>query len=289
MPVISVEEAQRLLPKLDSKFGGILIKRLMRVSGVELANTLYDKNCHHLGPDFADGILHDLGVDYQVGQAERLKQLPEGPFITVSNHPYGHIDGMIMVDLFGHIRSDYKVMVNQILAHVQALSPNFIKVIPTGNEKTGPRAESLNGVRETLAHLRDGHPMGFFPSGAVSDLSLKDHCIRDRQWQEPVLRLIQKAGVPVIPVRFFDRNSLFFYRLGLIDWKVRLMRLCWEVFNKQGKDVRLGIGETISVERQKACASLEEYGQLLRSSVYDMLLPDTFVRRSEIDFSAWKQ
>jgi putative hemolysin len=195
---------------------------------------------------------------------------------------------MVLVDLFGHIRPDYKVMVNQILAHVQSLSPNFIKVIPTGNEKTGPRAESLNGVRETLAHLRDGHPMGFFPSGAVSDLSLKDHCIRDRQWQEPVLRLIQKAGVPVIPVRFFDRNSLFFYRLGLIDWKVRLMRLCWEVFNKQGKDVRLGIGETISVERQKACASLEEYGQLLRSSVYDLPLPDTFVRRSEIDFSAWK-
>ena len=277
MPVISVEEAQRLLPKLDSKFGGILIKRLMRVSGVELANTLYDKNCHHLGPDFADGILHDLGVDYQVGQAERLKQLPEGPFITVSNHPYGHIDGMIMVDLFGHIRSDYKVMVNQILAHVQALSPNFIKVIPTGNEKTGPRAESLNGVRETLAHLRGGHPMGFFPSGAVSDLSLKDRCIRDRAWQEPVLRLIQKAGVPVIPVRFFDRNSMLFSRLGR------------ELDNKRGKDVRLGIGEIISTARQQACASIEEYGQLLRSSVYDMPLPDTFVRRSEIDFSAWKQ
>ncbi len=289
MPVISVEEAQRLLPKLDSKFGGILIKRLMHLTAIDRVNDINDHNSHMQGPDFAAGILHDMGVDFQVGNAGRLQELPEGPFITVSNHPYGHVDGMVLVDLFGHIRSDYKVMVNQILAHVQSLSPNFIKVIPTGNEKTGPRAESLNGVRETLAHLRDGHPMGFFPSGAVSDLSLKDHCIRDRQWQEPVLRLIQKAGVPVIPVRFFDRNSLFFYRLGLIDWKVRLMRLCWEVFNKQGKDVRLGIGETISVERQKACASLEEYGQLLRSSVYDMLLPDTFVRRSEIDFSAWKQ
>jgi len=288
MPVISVEEAQRLLPKLDSKFGGILIKRLMHLTAIDRVNAINDHNSHMQGPDFAAGILHDMGVDFQVGNAWRLQELPEGPFITVSNHPYGHVDGMVLVDLFGHIRPDYKVMVNQILAHIQSLSPNFIKVIPTGNEKTGPRAESLNGVRETLAHLRDGHPMGFFPSGAVSDLSLKDHCIRDRQWQEPVLRLIQKAGVPVIPVRFFDRNSLFFYRLGLIDWKVRLMRLCWEVFNKRGKDVRLGIGETISVERQKACASLEEYGQLLRSSVYDLPLPDTFLRRSEIDFSAWK-
>lgn len=288
MPVISVEEFQRMLPKLDSKFGAALIKRFMRISGVERANMLYDQNCHHIGPDFADGILHDLGVDYQVGHAERLQQLPEGPFITVSNHPYGHIDGMIMVDLFAHLRTDYKVMVNQILAHVRALSPNFIKVIPTGNEKTGPKATSLNGVRETLAHLREGHPMGFFPSGAVSDLSLKDHSIRDRQWQEPVLRLIQKANVPVIPVRFFDRNSMFFYRLGLIDWRVRLLRLCRELDNKRGKDVRIGIGEIISTERQQACTTLEEYGKLLRGSVYDMPLPETFVRRSTMDLTAWK-
>ncbi len=288
MPVISVEEFQRMLPKLDSKFGAALIKRFMRISGVERANMLYDQNCQYTGPDFADGILHDLGVDYQVGHAERLQQLPEGPFITVSNHPYGHIDGMIMVDLFAHLRPDYKVMVNQILAHVRALSPNFIKVIPTGNEKTGPKATSLNGVRETLAHLRDGHPMGFFPSGAVSDLSLKDHSIRDRQWQEPVLRLIQKASVPVIPVRFFDRNSMFFYRLGLIDWRVRLLRLCRELDNKRGKDVRIGIGEVISTERQQACTSLEEYGKLLRGSVYGMPLPETFVRRSTMDLTAWK-
>ena len=289
MPVISVEEFQRMLPRLDSKFGAALIKRFMHISGVELANKLYDQNCHNTGPDFADGILHDLGVDYQVGHAERLQQLPEGPFITISNHPYGHIDGMIMVDLFAHLRTDYKVMVNQILAHVRALSPNFIKVIPTGNEKTGPKATSLNGVRETLAHLRDGHPMGFFPSGAVSDLSLKDHAIRDRQWQEPVLRLIQKANVPVIPVRFFDRNSMFFYRLGLIDWRIRLLRLCRELNNKRGKDVRIGIGEVISTERQQACTTLEEYGKLLRGSVYDMPLPETFVRRSTMDLPAWKR
>ena len=288
MPVISVEEAQRLLPKLDSKAGAALIRRLMHLAAVDRVNDLYDRNCQHRGPDFADGILRDIGVDYQVGNAERLQQLPEGAFITVSNHPYGHVDGMVLVDLFAHLRADYKVMVNQILGHIQALSPNFIKVIPTGNEKTGPKAASLNGVRETLAHLREGHPMGFFPSGAVSDLSLKDHAIRDRQWQEPVLRLIQKAGVPVIPVRFFDRNSLFFYRLGLIDWKVRLLRLCWEVTNKKGKDVRIGIGEAISVERQKACATLEEFGQLLRSSVYDMPLPGTFVRRSTMDLTACK-
>ena len=281
MPVITIQEAQRLLPKLNNKTGAFLLKRLMHLASIDRVNALYDRNCQHKGSDFADAILRDIGVDYRIGNAERLAQLPEGPFITVSNHPYGHIDGIMLIDLFGHLRPDYKVMVNQILSHIRAMSPNFIAVIPKGNVDTGPQAASLSGVRETLAQLREGHPMGFFPSGAVSDLSLKEHAIRDREWQEAVLRLIQKAGVPIIPVRFFDRNSLYFYRLGLIDWKVRLLRLCGEVFNKRGKEVRLGIGETISVEAQRACSDLQSFGQMLRRSVYDMPLPATFLRRSD--------
>ena len=284
MPVISVQEFQQMIPRLDNKAGAFLIKRLMHLASVDRVNALYDRQCHHQGPDFADGILRDIGVDYLIGNPERLEALPEGAFITVSNHPYGHIDGIMLIDLFGHLRSDYKVMVNQILAHIRAMSPNFIEVIPTGNEQTGPKAASLAGVRETLGRLHDGHPVGFFPSGAVSDLSLKERCIRDRQWQEPVLRLIRKAGVPVIPVRFFDRNSMHFYRLGLIHWTVRILRLCGEVFNKRGETVRLGVGPVISVEAQRACATLEDFGRLLRQSVYDMPLPDHFVRRSDFNF-----
>ena len=284
MPVISIDEFQRMIPKLDGKAGGMLIGALMRLTAVDRVNDLYDRCASFEGPDFAGAALRDIGVDYLIGNPERLKDLPEGPFITISNHPYGHIDGIMIIDLIGHLRPDYKVMVNQILAHIRAMSPNFVEVIPNGNEKTGPKAASLNGVRETISHLRGGHPMGFFPSGAVSDLSLKEKKIRDREWQEPVLKLIQKAGVPIIPIRFFDHNSPFYYSLGLIDWKVRLLRLCGEMFNKRGKLVRLGVGETISVEAQRSCGSLEGFGKMLRSSVYEMPLPSRFEKRSSFLF-----
>lgn len=283
MPVLTIQEAQQLIPKLNTPTGAVLIKRLMHLTSVDRVNDLYDRNCQFHGADFADAILRDVGVDYQVGNAERLQTLPEGAFITVSNHPYGHLDGIALIDLFGHLRPDYKVMVNQLLAHIRAMSPHFIEVVPSiGDTPDKPKAVSLAGVRETLGQLRDGHPVGFFPAGAVSDLSLREHAIRDRAWQEPVLRLIQKAGLPVIPVRFFDRNSMYFYRLGLIDWRVRLVRLCGEVFNKRGKEMRLGIGTAISVEEQRACPDLDAFGQLLRRSVYDMPLPDIFVKRSDL-------
>ncbi len=281
MPVITVQEVQDLIPKLKSKTGERLVRGALHIASLDRVNDLYDRNCHLQGADFADALLRDIGIDYQIGNPQRLETLPEGAFITISNHPYGHIDGIMLVDLFGHLRADYKVMVNEILARIRAMGVHFINVTPKGNEETGPKATSLGGIREALAQIRDAHPLGLFPSGAVSDLSLKERCIRDREWQLPVLRLIQKARVPIVPVRFFDRNSMFFYRLGLIDWRVRLVRLCAEVFNKRGKTVRLGIGETISPEAQDACQTAEELGEMLRRAVYEMPMPGSFLPRSK--------
>jgi len=182
------------------------------------------------------------------------------------------------------IRPDYKVMVNRMISLVKAMGDNLISVIPTGDVKNGITATSIGGIRETLEHLRNGHPVGFFPSGAVSDLSLREMRIRDREWQESVIRLIQKARVPILPIRFFDGNSPFFYLLGLIDWRIRVLRQPSELFNKAGKKHRVGIGEIIPVEEQDQYVDHKSFGIFLRKSVYEMPLPGSFIRRSLINF-----
>ena len=85
-------------------------------------------------------------MQYEVLNPEVLKALPDGPFITISNHPYGHLDGVMLVDLFGHIRPDFKVMVNKFLGRIKTLDENFICVTPTGNERTVPTRDSIQGV-----------------------------------------------------------------------------------------------------------------------------------------------
>ena len=129
-------------------------------------------------------------------------------------------------------------------------------------------------MRETLQHLQQGHPMGFFPSGAVSDLHIKTRDISDRQWQDSLVRLIKKVRVPIIPIRFADRNSMFYYLLGLIDWKVRLLRLPSEVFNKHKGVQRVIVGSTISVEEQDKYSDIDSFREFLRSSVYATPIPD---------------
>lgn len=276
MPLLTIEELETLSPAFRGKAGNALGKGLMKMLSVDRVNDLYDRNMSLKGPAFARAVLDDLGIHPEVSFAEGFV-LPEGPFITVSNHPCGHIDGVALVDVFARMRPDYKVMVNRMLSRVEALGDNFIPVTPTGSVRTAPTAASVRGVKAALAHIRAGGALGLFPSGAVSDLDIaaavglrksSEPAVRDREWQEAVIRLVMKAGVPVVPVRFFDGNSRFYYSLGLIDWRVRLLRLLPEVFNKGGRPFRIGVGPVISVGEQPG--SVDALRALLRSAVYGM-------------------
>ncbi len=269
MPLLTIEDMEHACSLFKGTAGNAFGHFLMKLLSVDKLNDLYDRNAASLGPDFARAVLEDIGVRYEVLNREILSRLPAGPFITVSNHPYGSLDGLMLVDLFGSIRRDFKVIVNSILARIKALDENLICVTPTGTERTAPTADSVRGIKNAVKHIRSGHPLGIFPSGAVSDLSLRDRRIRDREWQEPVIRMIKILNVPVVPVHFLDRNSNFYYSLGLIDWRVRLARLPAEVFNKRGKQTRIALGEIIMPER---LSSFEDQGELrsfLRNMVYN--------------------
>ena len=268
MQLLTLDELQTAVPVFKGRCGAALGRTLMGILSVDKVNDLYDRNASFQGTAFTEAVLKDIGVQYELLHEEVLENLPDGPFITISNHPYGSIDGVMLVDVFGKRRNDYKVMVNKFLSRIETLKDNFICVTPTGNERTAPTKDSILGVKEAMRHVRDGHPLGIFPSGAVSDLSLKDGCVRDRQWQEPVLRLIKKLNVPIVPVHFLDRNSDFYYSLGLIDWRVRLLRLPSEVFNKRGKTARIAIGEIITPQKQDEFQNIASFGSFLRKSVY---------------------
>lgn len=279
--MISIKEMADATFLFRGKAGNALARGVKKLCAVTKLEKLVGDHSDKTGWEFSQDVLEELGVDYELGGLP-LSELPKGAFITVHNHPYGGVDGCALVNIFGRVDPQYKLMVNKILARIWPLEGNFITVVPTGEKREAARAESVSGVKECIAQVRKGHPLGIFPSGAVSDLSLKDKCVRDRQWQEPALKLIKKLGVPVVPVRFFDGNSRFYYRLGLISWKVRLLRLPSEIFNKHGKRMRIGIGPVITPERQAGFKDLTEFGEFLRESVYSMPEPKDYVRRTDL-------
>ena len=289
MYVITHEKAaNELSPVFKGWKGKLLYKVGLKLTGIDKVNATHNRVGEAGipdGPEFAKGILDDVGIDFRIGHAERLQNLPEGPFIAIANHIYGHVDGICLVDVLGHVRPKTKVMVNEFLMWIKGLTPNFISVNPTLGTKAGATSTSINGVKAALLNIREGEPLAIFPSGAVADLKPgKGWTLHEREWQEAAVKLIRKAHVPVVPIRFFDRNTWFYYALGLLDYRIRFVRLFHELFNKRGTHPRMGIGEIITVEQLDAVPEAE-FKDYRRHSVYDMPLPESFTLRSEL----WKK
>lgn len=284
--IITPEQAPQLSPVFKGSMGRLLFKLGLAVTGIGKINHTHQRVEEAgiaPGPDFAKAILDDFGIDFSIGNPDRLQALPEGPFITISNHNYGHLDGICLVDIIGHVRPKVKVMVNEFLMWVHGLSQNFISVNPTTTQKK-TTATSINGIKNALLQIKSGEPLCLFPSGAVADLKPREHwTISERPWQEGALKLIRKARVPVVPIRFLDRNSNFYYALGLLDYRIRFVRLFHECYNKRGTHPRVAIGETIPADAMDAVPD-SRLGDFLRGSVYDMPAPAYYVNRSEL----WK-
>lgn len=284
--IVDVKDVAKLSPFFSTWPGRLCAEALIRLTAYDKVNRLYEHSIRLSGAEFAAACLDELGIDYLVGNATRLVSLPEGAFITVSNHPYGGLDGVMLIDLLAGIRPDYRLMVNKMISRVKTMKDNLISVAPVDDNHEHDSVTNTRALRATLALLQGGHPAGFFPSGAVSDYNMSDRRIRDREWQENILRLIRFVKVPIVPVRFFDSNSPLFYLLGVLNWKIRLLRMPSELFNKKRKKIRIGIGNIISVKEQDQYGDATALGDFLRKSVYEMPLPDSFVPRSSMNLTS---
>lgn len=247
--VVDIQDLQKLIPFFKSHVGAFIGKCLIKWLSIDKVNEAHARNCHLRGAAFTSALLKDplIDVKYKLHHAEVLDHLPEGAFVTVSNHPIGSLDGIMLIDIFASRRPDFKVMVNGVLTHVGAMEDNFISVVPDSTNQ-GANMKNINGVRLSLQHLREGHPMGFFPAGAISMYNKETKKIQDLPWTHSVIRLIRKAGVPIYPVYFDFLNTNFFYWLARISWRIRTFRIPAEVFNKKGRTVDIYIGDPILPE-----------------------------------------
>lgn len=263
--VLDYNDLRRMVPFFDGKEK--LVDVLSKWLKLDAVNYVHHRNLNTPGPAFVRGLLDDFRITMRVDGASVLNNLPEGSFITVSNHPFGALDGIMLIDLFASRRSDYKVMVNLILNYIRGMRPNFIAVDPLATDNPEKRAVTLKGIKEAMLHVKRGHPLGFFPAGAMSKLNSKFQA-EDREWQPSIVRLIKQLNVPVVPVFFHGRNSMIFNILGMISWQLRTLRLPSEVFSHHDTTYHISVGDIIMPEEQNKYDNLDEFGKMLRERTY---------------------
>jgi len=251
---------------LGTFFGWILL-RILRISTI---NKIYEKNKNKSDLDFLNGVLNDCDIKFEIPE-EDLKRIPkDGPFITVSNHPLGGMDGVLLLKLLIEKRADYKIIANFLLHRISPLKPYVMPVNPFETRKDAK--SSIAGIKSALSHLKEGYPLGIFPAGEVS--TYKDGKLNvDKPWEEGAVRLIKKANVPVIPIYFHAKNSRLFYFLSKISGTLRTAKLPSEVISQGGKVIKVRIGKPISVKDQDEYKDIAAFSEFIRKKTYMLANP----------------
>lgn len=250
---------------------------LMKVLKISTLNKIYDHNKHLEDVAFLNGILDEMEIKFEIPE-EDLKRLPkDGAYITISNHPLGGIDGILLLKLMLEREPNFKIIANFLLHRIVPLKKYIMPVNPFENHKDAK--SSVVGIKETLRHLSDGKPLGIFPAGEVS--TYKDgKLVVDKPWEEGALKLIRKAKVPVVPIYFHAKNSRLFYWLSKIDDTLRTAKLPSELLTQKDRVIKVRIGKPISVNEQNEIESFEEYSEFLRKKTY--MLANPFEKDSKL-------
>ena len=210
------------------------------------------------GLEFVEAVLEYFEFGFTLNPYERERIPKDGPAIIVSNHPIGSLDGLALLQLVSEVRSDVKVVANELLYALKPLRP---LLLPVDNMNGNTRRENTQNIE---THISSGGALIIFPAGEVSRLGTKG--IRDGRWRSGALRFAEKTKAPIVPVHISARNSMLFYAMSLLARPLSTLLLIDEMFRQTNRTVRITIGAAIDYENLASMPlSRDARSALLRS------------------------
>lgn len=217
-------------------------------------------------PDFIQRALEELGVGCILTD-EDLKKIPaEGPLMVVANHPFGIIEGLLLIRAIRSVRPDVRIMANGLLNIIPEMREYVIPVDPFGNRDSWTK--NLSGLKEAIRHIKGGGVMGVFPAGEVASLRLRKRMVADPEWSPTVAGIIRKTKASVLPLYFRGRNSALFHFMGMIHPRLRTALLPRENLRQGSRDVSMFVGNPIPFKKLARFKSNEEIIDYLRFRTY---------------------
>ena len=151
-----------------------------------------------------------------------------GPVIFVANHPHGLVDGMVILDLVGRIRSDLKVLTRSILTGIDETAASFLIPVPFPHEEDAQK-KGITMRAEAMANLEAGGAIAVFPSGVVASSETMFGPAVEAEWNVFTAKMIRRSGATVIPIYFPGSNSRWYLMANRISATLRQGLLLHEI------------------------------------------------------------
>jgi putative hemolysin len=225
--------------------GKITIIRMIRA---------FEKSGAPNGHAFWRAALDIMGVDLLTPKEEIDKIPLTGPVVVVSNHPHGMVDGMILADLIGNRRTDYKILTRSLLTGIDEVAASYMIPVPFPHEPDAQR-KSVEMRARAMAHLKEGGLISVFPSGVVASSDTLRGPAIEREWNVFTAQMIRRSGAKVVPVYFPGSNSRWYQIANRISATLRQGLLLHEVVHSCKKPQKPIVGDPLSDAQMKLLES----------------------------------
>jgi putative hemolysin len=187
--------------------------------------------------DFIEKVLEYFDLDYLVSNRD-LENIPHsGRVVVVANHPLGALDALSLIQMISRVRSDIRVVANDLLS---ALEPLGDLLLPVDNMGGG---SSHKGIKQVYEALEREELVIIFPAGEVS--RLRPNGVRDVRWKNGFLQFIRRTEAPMLPVFIDAKNSPLFYAVSLLYKPIAALLLVGEMFRQRSNTIGFRIGELV--------------------------------------------
>ncbi len=215
---------------------------------------------------FFNKCLEHFNFRYAISEAD-LRKIPEtGPLVTVGNHPFGGLEGIILGGILARVRPDVKVLGNYLLQRLAEIRDQVIPVDVFGHPASRPA--NARALKEAIRWVEQGGALVTFPAGEVSHLYWSRGEVTDSPWNPHIGGIIRHARSQALPVYFPGKNSLLFQVMGLLHPLLRTALLPRELVKKSSQTIELFVGKPIPWKTLAAFGADEEIIQHLRASTY---------------------
>ena len=196
-----------------------------------------------VGQPFWKQALDLLGINLLTKQSEISKIPKEGSLVITANHPHGLVDGMVLAELIGKVRTDYKILTRSLLTGVKQID-QFMIPVPFDHEENALK-KSLEMRKKAMDHLEKGGVVVVFPSGKVASSETMFGNVVEGEWNPFTAKLIQKSGANVLPIFFPGANSRIYQIANQISATLRQGLLIYEVVHAMNKPQKPLVGDLI--------------------------------------------
>ena len=195
------------------------------------------------GQPFWSQALNLLGIELLTSESEISRIPKKGPLVIVANHPHGLVDGMVLAELIGSVRTDYKILTRSLLTGVKQID-QFMIPVPFDHEENALQ-KSLEMRRVAMKHLENDGVLVLFPSGKVASSDTIFGSVVEGEWSPFTAKLIQKSNADVLPIFFPGSNSRMYQIANQISATLRQGLLIYEVVHAMNKPQKPVVGNLI--------------------------------------------